>query len=150
MEKDRINLGKEFSIAHDSNEEEKRQHAISMLQDKEQRESLRAELRYRDNTLKSEGNRLAEERQKMAEEAIAEELTPTDELHLTPPGMSGMSWEARQQLIRDRVERDQGAIDTASIENYREYLNKDIDRSIARAKGRDRRNDLDESEDLSR
>lgn len=152
MERDENNLKKEFSIAQKSTEEEKRQHDIRMVQDKNQRETLETEIRYRDNVLKAEEKRLAEERQKMADEAVAEELTPNNELHLTPPGMDGMSWEARQKLIRDRVERDQGAIDEVWLEAYRDYLNQDIDKNIARATGRDqdRSNDHDESEDRSR
>lgn len=152
MERDENNLKKEFSIAQESTEEEKRQHDIRMVQDKDQRETLETEIRYRDNVLKAEEKRLAEERQKMADEAVAEELTPNNELHLTPPGMDGMSWEARQKLIRDRVERDQGAIDQIRLEAYRDYINQGIDKSIARATGRDqdRSNDQDESEDRSR
>ena len=88
----------------------------------------------------------------MADQAIAEELSPHEGLHLTPPGMSGPSWEVRQQLIRNRIERDQGAIDEIRLEGYRDYLNQDIDKSIARARGRDQdqSNEQDESEDRSR
>lgn len=151
MERDENSLKKEFIIAQQSTEEEKRQHDIRMVQDKDQRETLEAEIRYRDNVLKAEEKRHAEERQKMADEAVAEELTPNNELHLTPPGMDGMSWEAREKLIRDRVERDQGAIDEVRLEAYRDYINQGIDKSIARATGRDqdRSNDQDESEDRS-
>lgn len=151
MERDENSLKKEFIIAQQSTEEEKRQHDIRMIQDKDQRETLETEIRYRDNVLKAEEKRLAEERQKMADEAVAEELTPNNELHLTPPGMDGMSWEARQKLIRDRVERDQGAIDEVRLEAYRDYINRGIDKSIARASGRDRdrSDDQDESEDRS-
>lgn len=152
MERDENNLNKEFSIAQEGTEEAKRQHDIRMVQDKDQRAALEAETRYRDNVLKAEEKRLAEERQKMADHAIAEELTPHEGLYLTPPGMSGPSWETRQQLIRNRVERDQGAIDEIRLEGYRDYLNQDIDKSIAQARGRnqDRSDDLDESEDRSR
>lgn len=145
MERDENNLKKEFSISQDGTEEEKRQHDIRMVKDKEQRETLDAEIRYRDNALAAETKRLAEERQKMADQAIAEELSPHEGLHLTPPGMSGPSWEVRQQLIRNWVERDQGAIDEIRLEGYRDYLNQDIDKSIARARGHDQ----DESEDRS-
>jgi hypothetical protein len=141
-----------FSVAHRADEEQRREHNIEMVRDRELREALWNQKRDRDQFIEQQEKLLADERRKIADEAIAQELIPDAGMHLTPAGMEGLSWEAREKLIRTRIEREQGPIDAFRIEGLRYDLNRELDNNIEAARRRDRElsADRDESEDRSR
>lgn len=127
-----------FSVAHDANDEQKRDHDLEMVRDREEREALRVQKADRDRLIELQESFLADERRKMANEAITKELGPEVGRDYTPDGMEGLSLEAREKLIRWRVERDQGPIDALRIEGVRYDLNRQLDTNIEAARQRDR------------
>lgn len=141
-----------FSVAHHADEEQRREHNIEMVRDRELRDTLWNQKRDRDQFIEQQEKHLADERRRMADEAISQELTPDAGMHLKPPGMEGLSWEAREKLIRARIEQEQGPIDAFRIEGLLYDRNRELDNNIETARRRDRElsAERDESEDRSR
>jgi len=142
-----------FSVAHRADEEQNRDHNIEMVRDREERDALKVQKADRDHLIELQENFLSDERRKMANEAITKELGPQTGMHHTPDGMDGLSLEAREKLIRRRIERDQGPVDALRIEGVRYDLNKELDKNIEAARQRDRDRSAgrdDDSQDQSR
>lgn len=130
-----MDFNKEFSVAHDGTEEQKRKHEILAVQDKERRDALEAMLRYRDEQMKREAERQAAERKRIADEEIAKKVKP--DISPRPPGIAGISIEQQKERIRNQVEAKYAPEHAEQLTAKTQDLNREIDRATAEARSQD-------------
>ena len=120
----------DFNVARNGTDEQKRQHAIRQIQDPEQRNVLKAMIRYRDRQIKREERRLEQAREGIAQAAIRKGAQVGAAPHLTMKGVVGLTPNQKAAAIRRAVENKYRPIHAAQVTGLRTHLNKAIDKRI--------------------
>lgn len=125
-------ISEEFNVAQRSNEDQKRAFSIQSIKNKIEREAIEAAITRRNEALELQAAALAKERERLANEKIAKELKPENNLNYNPPG-GGLDYETRKAAIHSRVEYESEPLHTKQIDAMRRDLNEQIDQKIAEA-----------------
>lgn len=92
---------------------------------------MRHNVARRDDYLEAMEKRQALERERMAQDIITGRVPPAPNSNLTPQGGTGLSPEAKERLIRQRVHATLQPIHEKELEKARIDTNRDLDKDLS-------------------